>query len=430
MSRNGVLSYDSFHGICYDHFVGIKDHRSSNSSIKLSDAFMSALAMFQLKYPSMLSLDKGRTKQENKNLKQVFKIGTIPSDTTMREILDQVCPSKVQKLFGKLLGEVEKSGKLEHYKVLGDYLLCPMDGVEFFSSTEVKCDCCQEKKLRDGRTCYSHAMLSAVIVKPGEGVVLPLDCEAINKQDGACKNDHELVAARRLWSRVWEQYPQWKFLHTGDALFSNGPMIRLILERGHAFVLNVKPDSHQLLFEHYNTPKNKHAYEQHSVRSGEEHFHIRWCNNLPLNGSAGDLRVNFIIATVTRKDGSTTTFSWVTNLKINSKNILALVKCGRARWKIENETFNTLKNQGYHFEHNYGHGKKHLSNLFATLMMIVFLIDQIQQLSNKVFKKVLALVKTKTKLWEQFRAVFRFFDLNSFKQLLAILLASHSLSKT
>jgi len=105
-----------------------------------------------------------------------------------------------------------------------------------------------------------------------------------------------------------------------------------------------------------------------------------------------------------------------------------LAQCGRARWKIENETFNTLKNQGYNFEHNYGHGKKHLSNLLASLMMLVFLIDQIQQLANKVFMKVLLAVKSKTRLWDEYRAAFRFVDVNSFKHLLMILAANHSLS--
>jgi len=105
-----------------------------------------------------------------------------------------------------------------------------------------------------------------------------------------------------------------------------------------------------------------------------------------------------------------------------------LARCGRGRWKIENETFNTLKNQGYNFEHNYGHGKKHLSNLLATLMMLVFLIDQIQQLASKVFKKVLSAVKTKTRLWDEFRAVFRFLGLNSFKHLLMALASNHSAS--
>jgi hypothetical protein len=45
-------------------------------------------------------------------------------------------------------------------------------------------------------------------------------------------------------------------------------------------------------------------------------------------------------------------FAWVTDLTITEENAPTLVAGGRARWKIENETFNTLKNQGYHFEHN------------------------------------------------------------------------------
>ena len=72
------------------------------------------------------------------------------------------------------------------------------------------------------------------------------------------------------------------------------------------------------------------------------------------------------------KNGKTTTFTWVTNVKITAGNVLSLCRFARARWKIENETFNTLKNQGYNFEHNYGHGKKHLCNTLAILMMIAF----------------------------------------------------------
>lgn len=54
------------------------------------------------------------------------------------------------------------------------------------------------------------------------------------------------------------------------------------------------------------------------------------------------------------------------------------MRAGRARWRIENETFNRLKNQGYHFEHNFGQGHKHLSSVFAQMMVLAFLIDQIE----------------------------------------------------
>jgi len=61
---------------------------------------------------------------------------------------------------------------------------------------------------------------------------------------------------------------------------------------------------------------------------------------------------------------------------------------GRARWEIENETFNTFKNQGYHFEHNYVLGGKHLAVVFAMLMMLAFLVDQTQQLCCTLFQSV------------------------------------------
>ncbi len=57
------------------------------------------------------------------------------------------------------------------------------------------------------------------------------------------------------------------------------------------------------------------------------------------------------------------------------------MRTGRCRWKVENETFNTLKNQGYNLEHHYGHGKQHLASVLGMLMILMFLVDQIQETS-------------------------------------------------
>jgi hypothetical protein len=72
----------------------------------------------------------------------------------------------------------------------------------------------------------------------------------------------------------------------------------------------------------------------------------------------------------------------VTDLHLTATNVSRIARGGRCRWRIENETFNTLKNQGYHFEHNYGHGEKNLGVVLMMLMMAAFLIDQVQQKSN------------------------------------------------
>lgn len=73
---------------------------------------------------------------------------------------------------------------------------------------------------------------------------------------------------------------------------------------------------------------------------------------------------------------------------------------GRARWKIENETFNTLKNQGYNLEHNYGLGEKHLGVVFTMLMMLAFLVDQTQQLCCQLFQCVWGKVRSEKALWK------------------------------
>lgn len=91
---------------------------------------------------------------------------------------------------------------------------------------------------------------------------------------------------------------------------------------------------------------------------------------------------------------------------------------GRARWKVENNTFNTLKNQGYNFEHNFGHGAQNLSNMMMLLMMLVFAIDQIQMLSNALFQAAKKRLGSYASLWEEIRVVMRYFVFNSWEELL------------
>jgi hypothetical protein len=94
-------------------------------------------------------------------------------------------------------------------------------------------------------------------------------------------------------------------------------------------------------------------------------------------------------------------------LELRAKTVERVMRAGRGRWKIENETFNTLKNQGYHFEHNYGHGYLNLATVLALLMLLAFTVDQIQQHCWKLFQQVRADLRTKAKLWDSLRSLFK-----------------------
>jgi len=88
-----------------------------------------------------------------------------------------------------------------------------------------------------------------------------------------------------------------------------------------------------------------------------------------------------------------------------------------ARWKIANETFNTLKDQGYQFGHNFGLGKKHLSEVFVLFMMLAFLVDQIQQMCCPLFQAAWKKYKTKRSLWEKIRYKLQAFLINTMEDL-------------
>jgi hypothetical protein len=122
-----------------------------------------------------------------------------------------------------------------------------------------------------------------------------------------------------------------------------------------------------------------------------------------------------------------TKWMWVTDLVPTRENMTQLVLSGRARWKIENETFNTLKNQGYAYEHNFGHGYKTLSNLFAGLMLLAFVVGQILFATDQTVQACLKKMKRFCRLWEIAQGLFRVFHIMNwdafYKAILALLVS-------
>jgi hypothetical protein len=151
--------------------------------------------------------------------------------------------------------------------------------------------------------------------------------------------------------------------------------------------------------------------------------YFRIVYNAPLNKSNQDCRVTFVEYWEENVNtGKLLKFSWVTNLDITQENVYKFMRGARARWKIENETFNTLKTQGYHFDHNFGLGKKNLSEVFVMLMMLAFLIDQIMQLCCPLFNAAWKKWKTKRSFWEKVRIHFHAYLIDTMEELYRSLL--------
>jgi hypothetical protein len=414
------LSADALLSVVRSGFAAVPDYRLSDTDISLTDALMAAFALFSLQSPSLLAFDKHRVEG---NWGTIYAIDRVPCDTQMREILDPVSPESVRPLFRSVFGQLQRGKALESMMFLEDYYLLALDGTEYFSSKTIHCASCLQKVHRNGSITYDHQMLGAALVHPEQRAVIPLMPEPIVKQDGTGKNDCERNAAKRFIVKLRKDHPHLKFIVTEDSLSSNAPHIETLHAHGLHYILGVKDGDHASLFAQVQAADQAGRvthYERHD-RAARVIHRFRFVHDVPLNTSNRDVRVNFLEYWEVGEH-KVQHFSWVTDLHVSQRNVYHLMRGGRARWKIENETFNTLKNQGYHFEHNDGHGTQNLSVVFAMVMLLAFVVDQTQQLCCALFQAVWAKVGSKRLLWERMRALFYDYALESMRQLLEALL--------
>jgi DDE family transposase len=399
-------------------FESIPDSRRC-PTFSLADTLMAGLAMFSLKDPSMLAFQR---RALDHNLRSVFGLLAIPSDTQMRQILDEVDPQRLRRVYNDLFYRLQRDKVLQDFEFLDGHYLIALDGVEYFCSQKVHCQHCMTRQHRGGGVSYHHQMLAAAIVHPDHKEVIPLPPEPIHCQDGEQKNDCERNAARRWLRGFRKDHPHLKVILIEDGLSSNAPHIRDLQEADVRYLLGVKPGDHAYLFagvvDRIETGEVTFDFEETDAETGITRGYL-YIEDLPLNESNPDVRVDYFGYAEISKEGQAQVFSWVTDLELrqDKARVRLVPRGGRARWKIENETFNTLKNQGYNFEHNYGHGEKNLAVVLALLMMLAFLIDQIQQKCNPLFRAAWEKKGPKCALWEAIRHLFYSFEVSSMREI-------------
>jgi len=416
---------DAMLAVLHGCFEGVKDMSKGDPTITLHDVLMSGFAMMALKDPSLLAFERRRIAEEH-NLRSVFHLKDIPCDTQMRTRLDVVDPDWLRPAYRALFRKAQRGKALEKMVFMEGCYLISLDGTGYFTSEKLFSPFCLVKTCsKSGKTIYYLQALGAAIVHPGSRTVIPLAPEPICKQDGETKNDCERNAAKRWLGKFRKDHPHLQAVITEDALSPNAPHIRDILTAGCHFILGVKEDDHKYLFGCVDAAVESGKAIEHDLPDKKDpsmgHF-FRFTNGVPLNESNKDLLVN-VLEYWEHSDKKSQRFCWVTDFTLTTDNVYDIMRGGRARWKIENETFNTLKNQGYHLEHNYGLGEEYLSLTFFSLMMLSFLVDQLQELCCALYREVRKKRGSKKELFETIRGAFRLIVVESMEMIYRLILA-------
>jgi hypothetical protein len=203
----------------------------------------------------------------------LYRIAEVPSDTCLRERLDKLDARQLRRPFKKIFAHLQRGKALESYRYLGGHYLISLDGTGQYASKQVSCKNCCEKKHKDGSTTYYHHMLGAALVHPEHKVVIPLAPEPIG----------------------------------------------------------VKPGDHEYLFDWIKALKAT-VYSKTDAAGMAREF--KCYRDVPLNDTHHDYRVNVMVYTETLASGKQQHFSWVTKLEITEENAEAIMKAGRARWRV------------------------------------------------------------------------------------------------
>jgi len=389
------------------------DARRGEVRYCMADIGMSALSLLFMQPESFLSYQCSQEEgRKTSNCRTLFGMAAVPTGNHIRAMLDPVHPSHLQPVFDQVLNVLHRRGSLAPFGRLGGRVLVALDGTEYFCSQKLACPQCLTRTRANGKTESYHAMLAATVVAPGHAMALPLMPEFIARQDGAEKQDCERNAAKRWMSTHGERLKDLRPIYPGrtsrfdlgDDLFACQPFAEAIRAPGSDFLFTAKLSSHKALYDFMQGATLDERTTTQKTAGKRLTCRYRWFKDAPLRDGRDAMPVNWVGVTITDAKGKATYNSaFVTSLPITPDTVAEIVACARARWKIENESFNVIKSNGYHLEHNFGHGQQHLAMLFATLNLLAFAIHTVCDCLEQLWIDARTAKRARTRFFEHLR---------------------------
>jgi len=400
------------------------DGRRGAVDYSMADIGLSAFSLFFTQSESFLAHHRRLERGEGgSNCKTLFGINKIPTDNYIRLMLDPVSPELLEPCFDQVLEQLRKREGLKAFERLGGRTPIALDGTEYFCSQKLSCPQCLTRRRSNGKTEHYHAMLAATIVAPGHNKVLPLMPEFLAPRDGTEKQDCERNGAKR-WLSVHAERVAWlRPVYLGDDLFCSQPMAEAVLETGADFLFVCKKDSHKTLYEYVEGASPKRRTE--TVRKPGNHsltYTYLWVEGVPLRDGKDAVQVDWLAVTIADAKGKTTyDGAFATSLSIASENVAEIAACARARWKIENESFNVLKNNGYNLAHNFGHGKNHLAQVFAAMNLLAFAFHTACDCMETLWQQARQAIGTRSGFFRELHTICAYIVFQSWTSLITTL---------
>jgi hypothetical protein len=355
------------------------------------------LLLFACKLASRRQLDFQLRDLETRVLPNVNQLAqteqeSLPVHKTLDHFLGHVGSEALSSLKVRCVRQLMRNKVLDDLRLDGEFVVA-FDGTGHLAFSKPHCPHCLTQK-HETKTVYLHPVLEAKIVQPN-GLALSIGTEFIQNPDKpeggsadlksyeTVKQDCELKAFLRLAPQLKKDFPQTRFCLAGDSLLACGPVLSVCEQYHWSYVLTLKPGRTPGLWADFQallklSPQNRLTLK---LPNGVRQV-FRWANDLSHVDSQGQAHIVHALLCEETADGSTQTYSWITDKRLSARNVSPVAtQGGRVRFKIENQGFNIQKNSGLNLEHAYSLGEDTLKS-FYHLLQIAHLFLQMFEMGS------------------------------------------------
>lgn len=366
----------------------IEDLRK-RSEYEIAELITGGIAMFLFKSTSRNAFNLDRKEEQfRKNYYRLFKMRAPHMDAVddLFRLLDENELERVKAMF---VGCLIKQKVLHRFKFLGKYFLIVVDGTGVATYDYPHCPHCLKKEY-ETKTIYMHSVLEAKLVT-SNGLSISLGTEWIeNGEENYDKQDCEQKAFKRLAVKLKKFFPRLPICILADGLYPNKPFFDINQQNLWQFIVNFKDGNLPSVHEEISLLPGSQTVKLEKVkrnRNTKVTQIYKWANDIDYNKTIIHwLECTETIWNINDKSETTKKFVFLTNIRISKENAEQLVFNGRLRWKIENEGFNTQKNEDYLLEHKYSRASFKCMKNFYQSLQIAHMINQLVVLSEYIAK--------------------------------------------
>ena len=335
-------------------------------------------------------------------------LAEIPHSDSLNNYLKKLSPLCLAELRRKMIKSLLRMKSFYGNRLLGKYWRIILDGTGLYCFKEKHCDNClvTRRTMKDGKSVkvYYHKVLEAKLLL-SENIVLSIDTEFIeNEEENTGKQDCEINAAKRLLSRLKENYPRLPICIQADNLYETQSIMELCGKNGFRYILTHKGSRQRNLHESYRLFIESGCAE--SLEGiGKERGKAIYVNHVEETVEKENTANIFEYSYSESKENGeikNIKYQWITDIDLTDKNVEEMIKAARGRWKIENEGFNNQKNGIYEIEHLNSRDRNAMKNHYL-LTQIADIIMQLYLAWNPMRKAIkLSIKNTSSMLLESF----------------------------